>query len=53
MIAIKSKMKGKKERTIKVGYIDKVVGRWFFCLLLYQSNEPLWFFLSFLPSLIL
>ena len=32
MIVIKSKMKGKKERPIKVDQIDKVVDRWFFCL---------------------
>ena len=32
MIIIKSKMKGKKERPIKVDQIDKVVDRWFFCL---------------------
>ena len=33
MIAIKFKIKGKKERPIKVDQIDKIVDRWFFVYL--------------------
>ena len=32
MIVTKSKIKRKKERLIKIDYIDKIIDRWFFCL---------------------
>ena len=46
MIVINSKMKGKKEKLIKIDQIGKVVDRWFFCLFKLGFSQSI-----YIPSL--
>ena len=46
MIVINSKMKGKKEKLIKIDQIGEVVDRWFFCLFKLGFSQS-----KYIPSL--